>query len=262
MSKKIIQFLLGLNGASIVRGLRLGFREFLNGCLASLCAAHPFQDRAENRSRRELQKIPEILLDEILGSRKVAITLPVQKYEDGMLPSHEAMALLSILAAERPGEVLEIGTYMGHTTKAMAENLIDSIIHTVDLPPDYSARNDSAGGPPKDDFHLIGQRAVGREFKGQAAESRIRQHFGDTATINFKEFGQPTFFFIDGSHTYEYCKQDSEKCFTLCAGKGVFLWHDCDATHPGVIRFVQEWRSQGRNIVRLAGTALAYWKIS
>jgi hypothetical protein len=263
MTKKCIRFLLGLNGASVVRGLRLGFSEFVNGCFASLGAAHPLQDQINHKQWKELKSIPEVTLGEILGTRKAAIKFSVQKDEDGMLPAHEAMALLSILAAENPREVLEIGTYMGHTTRAMAENLNDSIIHTVDLPPDFSEHQDLKGGPPKDDFHLIARRVVGREFKGQAVESHIRQHFGDTAVINFQEFGKPVFFFIDGSHTYEYCKQDSEKCFALCGGAGTFLWHDCNVAnvaHPGVVKFISEWRGLGRNIARIEGTTLAYWK--
>ena len=121
MVKQCIQFFLGLNGASVVRGLRLGFPEFINGCFASMDAAHPLQDRTQNSIRKAWQSIPEVTLDEILGNRKAAVKLNVQMYEDGMLPTHEAMALLAILMAENPSEVLEIGTYMGHTTRAMAE---------------------------------------------------------------------------------------------------------------------------------------------
>ena len=247
-------------GASVIRGLRLGFSEFVESCFASLDAAHPRQDRVENQNQRQLECIPTITLSEILAARKAPILLTVQKYEDGILPFYEAVSLLSILVAENPREVLEIGTFMGHTTKALAENLPDAIIHTADLPPDFSAQQDLKGGPPKDDFHLIEKRIVGREFKGKPVEQRIRQHFGDSAVINFQEFGKPGFFFIDGSHTYEYCKQDSEKCFALCNGVGTFLWHDCDNSHPGVIKFVLEWRSLGRNIRLIEGTALAYWK--
>lgn len=258
--KKWIQIMLGLNGASLIRGLRLGLAEFANGCMASLQTVHPFQDRAESRAQRDLKKIPAIALDEILDAQRAAIKLEVQKYDEGMMPSHEAMALLSILVTDRPREVLEIGTFMGHTTKAMAENLDDAIIHTVDLPPDFSVQQDPNGGPPKDDFHLIQRRIVGREFKGQAVAGRIRQHFGDSAKMDFRAIGRPTFFLIDGSHTYEYCKLDSEKCFMLCNGCGTFLWHDCDAIHPGIIKFILEWRALGRNIVRIEGTCLAYWK--
>ena len=103
---------------------------------------------------------------------------------------------------------------------------------------------------------------VGREFKNQPCARRIRQHFGDTATWNFRDAGQPTFFFIDGSHTYEYCKNDSERCLSIAGPGAVFLWHDCDDTHPGVVRFVCEWRAMGRDVRRIAGTPIAYWKRS
>jgi hypothetical protein len=199
-------------------------------------------------------------LDELLGERKCEVRLRVMKYEDGMMPFRDALGLLSLLVAENPKEVLEIGTYMGHTTRDMAENLETATIHTIDLPPDFSAVADAAGLPPKDDFHLIARRVVGREFKGRISEKRIVQHFGDTATYDFQKAGRPTFFFIDGSHTYEYCKSDSEKCLALCPSGGVFLWHDCNETHLGVIRFVLEWRALGRDLVRIEGTDLAYWK--
>lgn len=252
--------LLGLNGASIVRGLRFGPGELVNACHRGVDVIRPMQGQVQKQTGDALKSIPEISLDEILGEREAAVTVRVIKYEDGMMPSREAMALLAILAAEHPKEVLEIGTYMGHTTRAMAENLPGSVIHTVDLPPDFESRPVANGSPPKDDFHLIERRQVGREFNQRTFPAQIVQHFGDTATMDFQNLGKPTFFFIDGSHTYEYCKQDSEKCFALCGGKGTFLWHDCDEAHPGVIQFVLEWRALGRNIVRIRDTAIAYWK--
>jgi hypothetical protein len=76
--------------------------------------------------------------------------------------------------AEQPAEVLEIGTFMGHTTAQMAEAIPNSIIHTVDLPDDF--RVSDQGEFPKDDFHLIGRREVVREFKSLPIASHIRQH--------------------------------------------------------------------------------------
>ena len=259
--KRFIQFLLGLNLASIIRGLRFGFGQFVEACYKSLSSVYPLQDRKQVKDMEDLKSIPEVSLDEILGDRKVQIKLTMQKHEDGLMWTQDAEALLSILLLEKPKEVLEIGTFMGHTARTMAENLPGCIVHTVDLPLDFSSSQETpASMPPKDDFHLINRRVVGREFKGTEWEKQIVQHFGDTAGMDFQKIGQPTFFFIDGSHTYEYCKLDSEKCFAVCGGKGVFLWHDCDEWHPEVVRFVNEWRSAGRNIVRIKGTYLAYWK--
>jgi hypothetical protein len=267
--RKFLRFLFGLNAASIIRGCRLGPRELVRAGYASLAAAYPFEKR-DSADRRKIKEVLDLIpvaslvdiLNTILPENKRAIRLELFRHQDGSIPIHEAVALQSILVAESPKEVLEIGTYMGHTTKAMAENLPDAIIHTVDLPPDFAPQENDHENIPKDDFHLIRRRVVGREFKDQAVETRIRQYFGDTALMDFREFGHPTFFFIDGSHTYEYCKQDSEKCFALCNGACTFLWHDFDMGHPGVVEFMAEWRAMGRNILRIEGTAIAYWKSS
>ena len=205
--------------------------------------------------------VPEISLGEILGDRTPSVTLRASRYEDGMLPSEQALALGALLVADQPRCVLEIGTYMGHTTRLMAENLPHAAIHTVDLPESHQADAPAdAPGMPKDDFHLIARRVVGREFRGTALEERITQHFADSATWDFRRAGSPDFFFIDGAHTYEYCKSDSEHCHALGAVPATFVWHDCDAIHPGVVRFVMEWRAMGRDIRRIRGTPLAYWR--
>lgn len=251
--KELLKALLGFNLASINHLICLEPKKFLRACSRAFTASRHVETR-------QLVPIPEISLSDILGTRRPVIQLSVMGYEDGMLSSEHAMVLLSILVAEAPNEVLEIGTYMGHTTRQMAENLTTATIHTIDLPTSYSIEDDPERNLSKDDFHLISRRIVGREFKGHPCATRIKQHLADTAKWDFYNAGHPTFFFIDGSHTFEYCKNDSEKCFELCGGRGTFLWHDCDNSHPGVVRFVSEWRNQGRDIKRIIGTSIAYWK--
>ena len=251
--RDVAKTLAGLNAASLVRGLRLGPRQMILAGQKSCTAARGLESA-------DLSSLPEVDVIDVLGDRKPSIQLRVQRYEDGILPVPDAIALLSICVAEGPREVLEIGTYMGHTTRALAENLPGARVHTVDLPQGYSPETDPASPLPKDDFHLIAKRVVGREYRGQACEGRIVQHFADTGSWDFREAGRPTLFFIDGAHTYEYCRRDTEQCFELCAGRGVFFWHDCDDLHSGVVRFLNEWRSKARDIVRFRGTSLAYWK--
>ena len=91
-------------------------RRFLHACVDAFSSA-------QGPMSYELAHIPGISLDAMLGERQPSISMQVLKYEDGMLPNTELMVLLSILVAESPDEVLEIGTYMGHTTRQMAENL-------------------------------------------------------------------------------------------------------------------------------------------
>ncbi len=218
-------------------------------------------DAAEHVESDALAAIPEVALGEIMGSRQVEVRVPVAAYADGMLPYDQALVLASLLVLEQPREVLEIGTFMGHSTKLMAMNLPEARIHTVDLPLDTPLSNET-GTLQKDDFHLIARRVVGKEFRDEPCASRIQQHLVDTAKWDFKDAGAPTFFFIDGSHTYDYAKNDSEKCLALTDGRpATFVWHDCDDTHPGVIQFLLEWRAVGREVRRIWGTPLAYWKI-
>jgi Methyltransferase domain len=250
----------GLNVAALLRGLKEGPRTLGRASWAAYRAARTAANCKQAVTLRQLNQIPVVSLTDLLGDTTCLIKLRVMKYEDGMLPYRDALALLSILVAEQPAEVLEIGTYMGHTALAMAENLDTATIHTIDLPADVSTDRDIGNPLPKDDFHLITRRIVGREFKGEPFENRIVQHLADTAVMDFARLGQPTFFFIDGSHTYEYCKNDSEKCLALCPQGGTFLWHDCDEMHPGVVKFVLEWLALDRNVVRIEETALAYWK--
>lgn len=244
---------LGFNFASLIHLARGRPGEFLQGCLSALSAAR-FPRLTDNLP------IPEISLADVLGERRVEISLRVAACEEGVLPPEQALVLASILVAEAPSVVLEIGTFMGSTTRLMAENCPAAVIHTVDLPVEFSPGETDSAVMPKDDFQLISRRVVGRDFAGQPCAARIVQHFADTAEWDFSAAGQPDFYFIDGSHTYEYCRNDSEKCHELCGGKGVFLWHDCDRAHPGVVRCLSEWRALGRDVRRISGTPLAYWK--
>lgn len=247
---KWLEMLAGFNPAVAIVAARFGPRRAAHLARQNFVLAAPFSD-----------PVPEVTLDQILGERKAHINLRVSAYEDGMLPLRDAVALLSIVVAEQPRTIVEIGTFMGHTARAMAENVPGATVHTIDLPPDFSAETETKTAIPKDDYHLIAKRQVGREFKGTEFEKSIVQHFGDTAQLDFQQFGRPSFFFIDGSHTYEYCKNDSEKCLEIAAPGSTFLWHDCDAAHEGVLRFLREWNAKGRDASVIHGTALGYWKL-
>src|SRR5260370_12004818 len=123
--KSFLKLLLGFNAIALIHLVRFKPKRFLNACKSAFVSS---------RYASVSIQIPQIelgdLLGRILADRKPIIRLSVMRYEDGMLPRARAMVLLSILVAEAPSEVLEIGTYMGHTTRQIAENLETSTIHT------------------------------------------------------------------------------------------------------------------------------------
>src|SRR5580704_17986181 len=134
--KLLLKVILGFNAVSLIHLIRSGPRQFLRACSRAFTAARGLGTPV-------LNEIPEVSLDEILGDRRPVIRLAVMRYKAGMLPSNQAVALLSILVAERPKVALEIGTYMGYTTRQMADSLEAAIIHTVDLPEIFSAESNA-----------------------------------------------------------------------------------------------------------------------
>jgi len=258
---RLVKVVLGMNGAALIIALRRGPTAAWNFSLRNFEESQALK-KISRQTWKMLGQIPEVSLLELLGDQPVPVQVEVRRYEDGILFLEHSLALVALAVRENPPVVLEIGTFCGHTTRLLAQNLKQSIIHTVDLPADYVVGRDPADALPKDDFHLIAQRTVGREYRNRPEAERIVQHWADTAQWDFSLASGATFFFIDGSHTYEYAKNDSEKCFQLCRGRGTFLWHDCELSHPGVLRFLVEWREKGRNIVRIRGTTLAYLKTS
>lgn len=247
---KTVQIIFGINIASIYLFFTKGPR------IAARSARIAFYGVLRTESNA-LKSIPIVKINDLIGQKEPCVTITIKSLDEGMLPINQLLVLLAIIVTENPQEVLEIGTYMGNTTKLIAENLPSCLIHTVDLPLETNGQNEII---PKDDFHLINKRIVGRDYKGLTCERRIHQLLVDTAEWDFKEAANASFFFIDGSHTYEYVKNDSEKCLSVCRKDAVFVWHDCDDDHPGVIKFINEWILLGRSIVRIGGTPFAYWK--
>ena len=194
MIKRLVKFLLGFHAVALITLLQAGPRSFAQACL-----------RAYDVTRGQLLDIPEVTFGEILGDRRPEICMRFSRYEDGMLPREQVMVLLALAVAEQPKEVLEIGTFMGYTTSGIAENLPAATIHTIDLPESFTPEGDDVTDIPKDDLHLIQRRSSAKSIVDALRgphPTALRRH----SHLGLREAGSPTFFFIHGSHTYEYCK--------------------------------------------------------
>jgi hypothetical protein len=241
------------NMATLVRVLRRGFSSLEPRLFTAYNAIDPFDSAGD----RFLKMIPETTLDRVVRQFSPMVMDSNYACIDGSLPWVDLTALLAIALDRAPRIMLEIGTFFGHTTRLLALNLPKCTIHTVDLPEMFNRRKDP-GHLPKDDFHLIERRRVGAAFRADPAMPNIVQHFADTATWDFAAVKEASLFLIDGSHTYDYAKNDTEKCLAQCKGRRVtFLWHDCDAGHRGVIRYLAEMVQKGFPIKHLTSTNLA-----
>ena len=203
------------------------------------------------QAEKDLDVIPVCALTAIVSGPVIRV-VGTYSYKDGYLPWCDLLALISVLVDRAPRSILEIGTFNGYTTRLMALNLPDAAIHTLDLPENFDGEKTEAG-LVKDDFHLISARRVGSEFRQDKTITSIQQHFGDTASYAFPN---AEFCFIDGSHTYSYVRNDTEKALATGNVK-TLVWHDCDRYHPGVTKWLVEMLGAGHPVRRIEGTNLA-----
>lgn len=75
---------------------------------------------------------------------------------------------------------------------------------------------------------------------------KVAQWWGTvTAMVNIPKTEEKIdVLFIDADHTYEGCKADIDAWYPHMAEHGVMLFHDCDATSPGVVQAVKEFAEE------------------
>jgi hypothetical protein len=161
-------------------------------------------------------------------------------FTSGNISFFEMVALTTIIVQFKPTLMLEFGTFNGRTTLNMALNT-HSCIYTVDLPKNGNTKLPLADGKhdPNDELGFIGLTEklfndYPRRPRGFAPIADIRQIWMDTA-----EFGHQTlsdqfdFMFVDASHSFENCQNDTVNAFRLVRQGGIIAWHDYNGW-PGV----------------------------
>lgn len=156
----------------------------------------------------------------------------------GNIQPYEIFVLLTILKSRDARKVFEIGTFDGRTTRNLAANVGDGHVYTLDLPPSVEA--------DKLKFHLddletplILREKVGARYVGTPEQQRITQLFGDSATFSYEPYlGQMDLVFVDGSHSIDYVRSDTENAFRMIKPDGVVVWHDYGSEFPDVPEFL------------------------
>src|SRR5262249_39827190 len=128
----------------------------------------------------------------------------------------EMAALSALVAARRPGHILELGTCDGCSTWHLwANSGPATLITTIDLPPAVKAigsTDSGLQGGGRGRFRRDGRRV-------RVVETDSRLWAPDIA-------GGVDFCCIDAGHSYECVKNDTEKALSVLKEDGVVLWHD------------------------------------
>ncbi len=159
----------------------------------------------------------------------------------------EIQTLATLTYYLRPQKIFEIGTYNGFTTIHFAYNSpSDCRIYTLDLPPNYDARNkNELHKYSYDDLKVVElsmKNIDKRVFKNDPNGSKITELFGDSASFDFSPYhNKIDLVFIDGNHAYDYVKSDTENAFKMLSDNGIILWHDFDyIIHQDVFRYLNK----------------------
>jgi len=188
----------------------------------------------------KLKSLPKISLEQMVDQPHMV--LKNFQFREGTVTPYELMVIAALISMMQPVNLLEIGTFDGNTTLQMAANSpANAQVHTIDLPPgeEYT----SFPILQEDIKYVKDSKKQHLKFAAKLENKKIIQHFGDSATYNFNRFIQMApidFCFIDGGHSYECVKNDTEKALAILSAQGMILWHDFDPNFPGVYSYLCE----------------------
>jgi len=168
---------------------------------------------------------------------------PYRSYTSETRLLKEISSLAYMMKVLKPSVVFEIGTFIGRTTRLLADNSPEnSKIYTLDL------------------LGQLVSHPIGREFLDTPQVDKIVQLNGDSMDFDFSPwYGICEFVWIDGCHDYKYVVKDTENALKLLAPGGWIAWHDYrhSAWWSGVTKGVRELYKSSPDIVRIRETTIA-----
>lgn len=207
--------------------------------------------------------LPRVALTEILpGVEQSELVLPraFDRKSGTSISLEEACHLAAIAKCTKAVNALEIGTYDGNTALVLAANLRpEGAVVTVDLPPDFDLEKQDSLTYSDVELNLTQRHQLGRQYRGHQLSTRIRQVYGDSAALDWNTFGGPfDLVFIDGCHSEQYVRVDSQNAMNHLAPGGVIIWHDYGMI-PEVSKVVDQIANEITNmkVYALEGTRLA-----
>jgi predicted O-methyltransferase YrrM len=167
----------------------------------------------------------------------------------------EGAALVALMKSVQAKRVFEFGTYKGVSTTQMAMNLSpDGLIYTLDLPEEGSAK--AALRISKESERAIADETgkgslIPKEFLSQIVFLKE-----DSACFHPEPFEETMdLVFVDGAHSLDYVRNDTEKGWRMLRNGGVIAWHDCTPSHRDVVHYLHSFPQRIRLV---GGTTLAF----
>lgn len=113
-------------------------------------------------------------------------------------------------------KILEIGTHLGYTTENIAKNNPNAKIKTIDICKDFNH-----------DTKYQNSEILDRSRSGMQIKSKNVSHELIDSDLFFEKCAE-TFdvILIDGDHSYDQVRKDTENAFKFIEKNGIIIWHD------------------------------------
>jgi predicted O-methyltransferase YrrM len=166
----------------------------------------------------------------------------------------ECAALAALAHLVKAKRIFEFGTYKGVSTTQLALNVAEGgMVFTLDLPEGHPAYVLPIPKPEERAIAAEGGKGI---LIPRDLLDRVTFLSADSAEFDVTPYRNSIdVVFVDAAHGYEYVKNDSEKGWEMLRPGGIMAWHDCVASHPGVVRYIKEAHPAAKLV---GSTALAF----
>lgn len=216
---------------------RYGARQIALGLRGKVSPLAELSDVAWFQSSHK--QLPTVSLEQVFpGSTRLPIRLERSLPRAVGNVTVDELAVIALTCQWlKPTVLFEFGTFNGRTTLNLAANSpAHATVYTLDLAsPGESLTAEREDG----NYHLFGQ--TGSYFRDTEFSCRIRQLWSDSARFDEIDLrGKIDLVFVDGAHSYEYVRNDTDKALAMVRQGGVIVWHDYCAWYPGVFAYLHE----------------------
>jgi len=202
----------------------------------------------------------DVLNDGEANNIKISIHCPNKWFRTDSSYLKDLISLFIICQKIEAKSIFEIGTLGGLTAYHFAINTSeDARIYTLDLPEKQNSFPELKT-TYVDRMHIDCYKKIQKMmFSGKKEENKINRLFGDSNSFDFSlYYGKIDFFFIDGSHSYEYVKSDTENALKCVRSGGIIAWHDYGrAGTNGITKYLHEIAAR-YSIYSVPGSSIAF----
>ena len=210
------------------------------------------------RSRAAIREEPLVeFCARFAASRNIrpeTLHVPMTCLENSLGGTAYYLTLATVAAVRQPRQIVEFGTFLGHSALIFAMNAPAANILTLDLPDEV---DDLSNLNETDQSHVRSSRErVGQCYRGTEYAARITELKCDSRTFRLAPaVDSADLIFIDGGHDLSCITADTENALSVAPPGAVILWDDYFWLYPDVVEYLE--RLAGRlDLVRIADTNL------